>query len=167
MSVRWQMLGTAQEYRLFNEKQLMGILKNNFWNRKAYSEFKGFLVRFEHSGIGKKKARILDIEGTQELGTIDFSFFPESAIIQYEAQQHTWRLVKTGRQKKWIVQSEEEQADYLANDRVGSTGQISDSYLPPVVVVAGLYIHGFFFKQRLLRIIGLCLVILLTAFLLY
>ncbi len=167
MNVRWQMLGTAQEYRLFNEKQLMGILKNNVWNRKAYSEFKGFLVRFEHSGIGKKKARILDIEGTKELGFIDFSFFPESAIIHYEAQQHTWRLDKTGKQKKWIVQSEEEQADYSANDRIGSTGQISDSFLPPAVVVAGLYVHGFFFKQRLLGILGLTLGLLLTVFLLY
>lgn len=143
------MLGLAREYRLFNGKQIIGILKNDFWNRKAYGEFKGFLVRFESVGFGKKQAKILDIEGEKALGNIEFKTSPRAATIEYEGEIFEWSTLKEKASGSWTVGNEEEESCYLAEDSMGSQGKITDAYLPSVVMLAGLFIQGYFFKRKI------------------
>lgn len=151
------MLGLAREYRLFNGKQIIGILKNDFWNRKAYGEFKGFLVRFEHIGFGKKQARILDIEGKKVLGMIEFKTSPRAASITYEGENFAWNTLKEKPRGSWMVGNEEEESQYLAEGFMGGQGKITDAYLPPVVLLTGLYIRGYFLKRWILSLVGLFL----------
>ncbi len=151
------MLGLAREYRLFNGKQIIGILKNDFWNRKAYGEFKGFLVRFESAGFGKKEARILDIEGVKVLGNIEFKTSPRAASVTYEGENFGWNTLKEKPRGSWTVGNEEEESRYLAEGSVGSRGKITDAYLPPVVLLAGLYVRGYFLKKQILILTGLFL----------
>ncbi len=148
------MLGLAREYRLFNGKQITGLLKNDFWNRKAYGELHGFMVRFEKEGLGNKAARILDIEGAQVLGTLDFKSSPHSVAIVYEGARYAWNLSKENPKGSWSISGPEEVAEYQAGDSTGSQGSIEDAYLPPVVLLAGFYAHGYFLKQRLLTTVG-------------
>ncbi len=151
------MLGLAREFRLFNGKQIIGILKNDFWNRKAYGEFKGFLVRFEHQGLGKKQARILDIEGEKVLGSIEFNSSPRAATISYDGEYFSWSPLKGKPRGSWLVGNEEEASKYLAKGSIGSQGEITDAYLPPIVLLAGLYIRGYFLVKWVLTLIGLFL----------
>lgn len=151
------MLGLGREYRLFNGKQIIGILKNDFWNRKAYGEFKGFLVRFEHEGFGKKHARILDIEGEKVLGNIKFSTSPRAATIAYEGENFDWNPLYKKPRGSWVVRNEEEESQYLAEGSMGSLGKITDAYLPPIVLLAGLYVRGYFLKKWILTLVGLFL----------
>lgn len=156
MALRWQTLGIAREYRLFLDRQVVGILKNNFWNRKAYGELKGFLIRFENEGLEKKRARILDIEGEKVLGTIDLSFFPNSASIQYRGEQYEWRYLDGNRRSRWFIRNEEEKTEYIATGFISSAGTIADTDLHPILILAGLYIQGYFIKRSFL--------VLLTTF---
>ncbi len=165
MTLRWQTLGIAREYRLFLDKQIIGILKNDFWNRKAYGELRGFLTRFEKQGVGKKRARILDIEGEQELGSIDFSFFPNSAIIQYEGERYQWSYLNNKSSGQWIIRSEDEKTDFVATGFISSEGTIADTYLHPVILLAGLYVQGYFLKRSFLIIVAAFLLVILVAFL--
>ena len=158
------MLGLAREYRLFNGKQIIGILKNDFWNRKAYGEFKGFLVRFESQGFGKKEARILDIEGEKVLGSIEFKTSPRAAVIAYEGENFDWSILKEKPRGSWMVGNEVEESQYLAEDTMGSKGTITDAYLPPVVLLAGLYIRGYFLKKWILTLAALFLVGVVAGF---
>ncbi len=151
------MLGLGREYRLFNGKQIIGILKNDFWNRKAYGEFKGFLVRFEQEGFGKKQARILDIEGEKVLGTVRFKTSPRAASITYEDENFDWNTLNKKSRSSWVVRNEEEESQYLAEGFMGSRGKITDAYLPPIVLLAGLYVRGYFLKKRILTLAGLFL----------
>ena len=149
------MLGLAREYRLFNGKQIIGILKNDFWNRKAYGEFKGFLVRFEQEGFGKKQVRILDIEGEKILGSIEFKTSSRAATIAYEGENFFWNTLKEKPRGSWVVGNEEEKSRYLAESSMGSQGKITDAYLPPIVLLAGLYIRGYYLKRWILNLAGL------------
>ncbi len=148
------MLGLASEYRLFNGKQIVGLLKNNFLNRKAYGELHGFLVRFEKKGFGNKTARILDIEGEKVLGTLNFGSSPRSVAMDYEGERFAWSLSQKKPRGSWSVVGTEETAEYRAEDGTGSKGSIKDAYLPPVVLLAGFYAHGYFFKRRILTFAG-------------
>ncbi len=148
------MLGLAREYRLFNGKQIIGLLKNDFWNQKAYGEFRGSFVRFEHAGFGKKQARILDIEGEKVLGSIDFKTSPRAAVISYEGEVFEWNTLREEKSGSWIVRNEEEESRYLTEDPVGSQGKITDAYLPSVVLLAGLFVRGYFLKRKILGFIG-------------
>ncbi|GHB53892.1 hypothetical protein GCM10007390_03510 [Persicitalea jodogahamensis] len=158
------MLGLAREYRLFNGRQIIGILKNDFWNRKAYGEFKGFLVRFEHQGMGKKKAWILDIEGEKVLGTIEFSTSPRSATITYDGEGFNWNTLHEKPRGSWLVGNGEEESRYLAEGSLGSQGKITDAYLPPVVLLAGLYVRGYFLARRVSILAGLFFIGLMMGY---
>lgn len=165
MDISWKMLGLAREYRLFNGKQIVGLLKNNFSNRKAYGEMHGFLVRFEHTGLIEKQARILDIEGEKVLGTIEFKSSPKAAIITYEGESFAWDSLKEKAHGSWSIVGAEETVEYLAEDKTGSQGIMKDAYLPPVVLLAGLYAHGHFFMSKILKFAGGILVGILLYYL--
>jgi len=147
------MLGLAREYRLFNGKQIVGLLKTNIWNSQAYGEFRGFLMRFEKDSKRRYYASILDIAGEQTLGTIEFGLFPRTAIIRHEGAIYTWKPLKKPTRGSWVVGNPEEESQYRASGRIGSSGTISEAYLPPIVLMAGLYIHGYFFRITLLSVI--------------
>ncbi|MBU1821322.1 MAG: hypothetical protein KKG00_07395 [Bacteroidetes bacterium] len=164
MTIRWQTLGIGREYRLFREKQIVGILKNNFWNRKGYGELHGFLMRFEKEKTGKGPTQILDIEGEKVLGTIDFGFFPSSAVIHHEGQRYQWKYPSKRYRGSWLVSGQEEEANYEATGFISSAGTITDTYLHPVVIMAGLYVQGYFIKRSFLVVMAVFLVGLLTLF---
>jgi hypothetical protein len=148
------MLGLAREYRLFNDKHIVGLLKNNLWNSQAYGEFRGFLMRFEKDSKRRYYANILDIEGAKVLGTIEFGLFPRTATIRYEGEVYTWKTLKKKSTGSWLVSNAEDEVQYQAAGRLGSSGTISESYAHPIVLMAGLYIHGYFFRRILLSVLA-------------
>lgn len=159
------MLGLAREYRLFNGKQIVGLLKNSVWTSHAYGEFKGHLMRFEKDSKRRHWASILDIEGEQVQGTIEFGLFPRTATIRHEGEIYTWRSLKKKGRGSWLIGNAEEESEYQASGWIGSQGTITEGYLPAVVTMAGLYIHGYFFRRTLLSIlIGFVVGVLLGYF---
>ena len=157
MHVRWQTLGLDQEYRLFREKLIVGLLKKSFLRNSAYGEYHGYLLRFEAPRWGRSQARILDIEGKKVLGTIAFGYFPRSATITYEGETYAWKSLSWHR---WTVTQADETATYEAGRgwTQGGTGTIAYDYLPPAVVLSGLYVRSYF-RQRLWLVgIVLCMV---------
>lgn len=166
MTIRWQAMGVGREYRLFQEKQIVGILKNNIWNRKAYGELRGYLMRFEMQGYGQRKARILDIEGQRVLGSIEFRFFPRKAVIHYEEERYEWLNSEKDSGKGWSVSGDTERTDYQSADASASNGTITDAYLHPVVLMAGLFVQGYFLK-RLFLLSAASLAFLLGALFLF
>lgn len=160
MTIRWQAMGVGREYRLFQEKQIIGILKNNFWNRKGYGELRGHLMRFEMQGYGQRKARILDIEGHRVLGSIEFRFFPRKAVIQYEEERYEWHNSEKKSSKGWSVTGDTERTDYQSADGSASNGTITDAYLHPIVLMAGLFVQGYFLKRLfLVSVAGLAFIL--------
>ncbi|MPR33704.1 hypothetical protein [Salmonirosea aquatica] len=165
MNLSWRMLGLAREYRLFNGKQIVGLLKNNVWNSRAYGEFKGHLMRFEKDSKRRYQASILDIEGEKVLGTIEFGYFPRTATIHYEGEIFTWKSLQKNGWGSWAVGNAEEESQYLSSNRIGTQGAITEGYLPPLVTMAGLYIHSYFFRRSLLSIVvGFALGVLMGYF---
>ncbi|MBB5284734.1 hypothetical protein HNQ92_002882 [Rhabdobacter roseus] len=159
MNVRWQSFGLDQEYRLLREKLIVGLLKKNFFNNNAYGEYHGYLLRFEASGWGKRTVRILDIEGKKVLGTIAFRYFPYAASIRYEDETYQWQY-QPWSQSRWTVTQADEVATYEAGRgwTRGGTGTIDYEYLPPAVVLSGLYVRSYFRRRLWLAIIVLCMV---------
>ena len=156
------MLGLAREYRLFSGGEIVGLLKNSAWSGKAYGEFTGHLMRFEKDSKRRHWASILDIEGEQVQGTIEFGLFPRTATIRHEGEIYTWRSLKKKGPGSWAVGNAGEENQYQASGWTGSQGTITEGYLPAVVTMAGLYIHGYFFKNTLLSLlVGFCLGVLL------
>lgn len=150
MTLRWQTMGLAREYRLFQEKQIVGILKNNFWSQKGYGELRGFLMRFDGKLFGGPKTTILDIEGVKKLGHIEFKQIPRSASIHFEGQRYEWRYTDSGVKGSWVIKSDDDQANYEVESSAGTEGRITDPFLPPVVLLSGLYIHGYFLKKKVM-----------------
>lgn len=159
------MLDLAREYRLFNGKQIVGLLKNNIWNSRAYGEFRGFLMRFEKDSKRKHWAIILDIEGEKVLGTIEFGLLPRNATIRHEGEVYTWKSLKKNARGSWVVGNAEEESQYQASGRIGSNGKIPEAYLPPIVLMAGFYVHAYFFRRTVLSIAGGFLLGLAMAYL--
>lgn len=145
------MLGLVREYRLLNGKQIVGLLKNSVWTGKAYGEFKGHLMRFEKDTA--RRINILDIEGRDIVGTIEFSLFPRAATIRHEGEVYTWQYLKKKGKGSWLVGNTDEECRYQPSGMLAATGAISESYVPPIVLMAGLYIHSYFFRSTLLSIV--------------
>jgi hypothetical protein len=165
MTIRWQTIGIAREYRLFQEKQIVGLLKNNFWNRQAYGELRGHLMRIVVHRYGKRHARILDIEGQQLLGTIEFHFSPRSATIYHDNQRYHWTRADKKTPSGWSIYLEAEKTEYDSADFLSTEGTITTPYLHPVVMLTGLFVQGYFLKRRML-IGGAVLAVFLVALLL-
>lgn len=146
------MLGLVREYRLFNGKQIVGLLKNSVWTGKAYGEFKGHLMRFEKDTA--RRINILDIEGREIVGTIEFSLFPRTATIKHEGEVYTWKSLGTASRGSWHVGNTDEECRYHPSGMLAATGTISESYVPPIVLMAGLYTHSYFFRTTLLSIVA-------------
>ena len=147
------MLGLVREYRLFNGKQIVGLLKNSVWSGKAYGEFRGFLMRFEKDSTRRHRTNILDIEGKNVVGTIEFGLFPRAATIRHEGEVYTWKSLGGPARGSWLVGNAEEECRYQASGRLAATGTISENYIPPTVLLAGLYIHSYFFRTTLFSIL--------------
>jgi len=115
---------------------------------------KRFFYALRRETIRGAKNNILDIEGKKELGYIEFKRFPRSASIQYDGQHYEWCYANSGAKGSWVIRSEDDQASYEVDGSAGTAGMITDPYLPPVVLLSGLYVHGYFLKKKVMAFLG-------------
>ena len=138
MTVHWKTTGWQSEYRIFREKTIVGILKKSFWDKTAYGEYNGYQLRFQTQGLWKPTTRILDIEGTRELGRIEYDSWRTSARITYEDQHFEWKR-PSWRSSSWTVSNDEEQVDYQQQGFWEKQGVIEYEWASPAIVLCGLY----------------------------
>ncbi|GAB3181055.1 hypothetical protein [Telluribacter humicola] len=138
MTVHWKTNGWQSEYRLFREKTIVGILKKNFWGTNAYGEYHGHLLRFQTRGLWNPVTRILDIEGTRELGKIECNTWRTTARITYEDQTFEWKRASWS--SRWSVSNEEEQVNYQQQGFLEKQGVIEYEWASPAIILCGLFI---------------------------
>lgn len=145
MTLQWTSSMSGQEIRIFRGKLIAGILKRSFWKDDAYGELNGHMVRFKTNGFWKRTTQILDIEGTKELGLITFNIWKSTAVITYENQTYGWKFDSWMR-KKWQLGNGDDFVQYVKRSSWKNEGDIEIQNISPALVLAGLFIYGYFWK---------------------
>jgi len=145
MTLQWTSTMSGKETRIFRGKLIAGLLKRSLWKDDAYGELNGYLVRFKTTGFWKRKTQILDIDGIRELGHIEYSSWKTSALITFEEKSYEWNFDSWTR-KNWKIKSGEDQAIYSKTSVWKNKGDIEVDNISPVVILAGLFIYGYFLK---------------------
>lgn len=145
MTLQWTSTMSGKETRIFRGKLIAGLLKRSFWKDDAYGELNGHLIQFKTKGFWKRKTLILDIEGTKELGHIVYNSWKTSAVITYEDKSYTWTF-DSWAGKNWKIKSGEDQAIYSKTSVWKNKGDIETDNISPAVILAGLFIYGYFRK---------------------
>ncbi|MEO6685469.1 MAG: hypothetical protein ABIN24_05870 [Dyadobacter sp.] len=134
---------SGKETRIFRGKLIAGLLKRSLWKDDAYAELNGHLIQFKTEGFWKRKTQILDIEGTKELGHIEYNSWKNSAIIIYEEKSYEWTFDSWMR-KKWRIKCGEDQAIYSKTSVWKNKGEIETDNISPAIILAGLFVYGYY-----------------------
>jgi hypothetical protein len=133
---------SGSECRIFRGKLIVGILKTNFWKNAGYGELNGHLLRFKNKGLFNTITKILDIEGTKELGEIKYNFWKGSATITYEDELYEWKFESWTR-KKWSVQNSEDVTEFELISFWKNDGQVQNEFVSPAIILAALYVNNY------------------------
>ena len=145
MTLQWTSTMSGKETRIFRGKLIAGLLKRSLWKEDAYGELNGHMMQFKTTGFWKRKTQILDIEGTRELGFIEYNSWKTSAVITYEDKSYEWTFDSWMR-KNWKIKSGEDQAVYSKISTWKNKGNIEVENISPAIVLAGLFVYGYFQK---------------------
>lgn len=145
MTLQWKSSMNGREIRVFRGKLIAGLLKRSFWKDDAYGELNGHMMRFKTKGFWKRTTRILNIDGTKELGHITFNTWKSTAVITYENQTYVWRFDSWMR-KKWKLGSGVDFVHYVKTSSWKNEGDIETENISPALVLTGLFIYGYFWK---------------------
>ena len=131
---------SGSECRIFRGKLIVGILKTNFWKNSGYGELNGYLLKFKNVGLFNTITKILDIDGTKQLGEIKYNFWKGSATIAYEDELYEWKFESWTR-KKWTVQHSEEVTEFELLSFWKNDGEVQNESVSPAVILAALYVN--------------------------
>lgn len=145
MTLQWTSTMIGKETRIFRGKLIVGLLKRSLWKDDAYGELDGYMVRFKTTGFWKRKTAILDIEGVKQLGHIEYNFWKTSAVITYEERFCSWTFDSWMR-KSWKIVGGQDQAIYSKPSVWKNKGDIEVDNMSPVMILAGLFVYGYFQK---------------------
>jgi hypothetical protein len=145
MTLQWKSSMSGKETRIFSGKVLSGLLKNSLWKNDGYGELNGHMLRFKTRGFWNPVTEILDIEGEKELGTIRYNAIRSRATILYENKSYDCAFDSWTR-KKWRVKNAEESVEFTRTSIWKNEGTIETQNISPAIVLAGLFIYGYFWK---------------------
>ncbi|CAG5010327.1 hypothetical protein DYBT9275_04693 [Dyadobacter sp. CECT 9275] len=143
MNVIWKTGTWPQEYRIFRDKVITGILKKNTWKAQAYGEFNGAMLRFRSEGFWKNKTIISDIEGTKDLGNIEYDSWKASGKVTFMDETYEWKY-DSWKGNKWSIGNKNGSANYTVTNFWKGEGTIEFEDIPPAVVLTGLFIDDHF-----------------------
>lgn len=143
MTINWKSGGLGNAFRIFKGKQIVGLLKLDNWRTEGYGELNGYLVRFKTSGFVRPLTRILDIEGTRELGSIRYSYRTMSARIVLEEKEFQWKFEKWNG-NNWFIEAEYGSIHFSQKGWWNGQGSITyDEDESKMLILSGLYIRSF------------------------
>jgi hypothetical protein len=145
MTLQWKSSMSGKETRIFSGKALSGLLKNSLWKNDGYGELNGHMLRFKTTGFWNPVTKILDIEGERELGTIRYNYIRSRATILYESKSYDCAFDSWTR-RKWRVKTAEESVEFTRTSIWKNEGTIETQNISPAIVLAGLFIYGYFWK---------------------
>jgi len=143
MTLQWTSTMSGNETRIFRGKLIAGILKRSTWKDDAHGELNGYMVRFKTKGFWKRSTQILDIEGTKELGHIEYHSWKSTATITYEDESYEFAFDSWTR-KVWKITNGEKQAIYSKPSVWKNKGDIEVENISPAVILAGLFVYSYF-----------------------
>lgn len=143
MTLTWKSSFASNELRIFREKLIAGLLKTNTWKADAYGELNGYMLVFKPLGVWKTGTKILDIEGKNELGSISYDFWKQTAEITYSGQIYIFSY-KSWMHQKWEVKGADESARFESTGFWKSEGSITNDGLSGAVLLSALYAHSNF-----------------------
>jgi hypothetical protein len=147
MTLTWKKSFAGNETRIFREKLIAGILKTNTWNGHAHGELNGYMLVFKPLGFWKTGAKILDIEGRTELGSISYKIWKQTAEITYSGESFTFSY-KSWTHQKWEVKGAEGSVLFESTGFWGTKGNISFDNVPGAIMLSALYVHSFFSRMN-------------------
>ena len=143
MTVIWKTRTWPQEYRIFRDKVITGLLKKSTWKRQAYGEFNGAMLRFRSEGFWKTNTILSDIEGTKDLGTIEYDSWKTSGKVTFMDETFEWKY-ESWKRNKWRISNENGFAEYTVTNIWKGEGVIEFEDIPPALVLIGLFIDDHF-----------------------
>lgn len=144
-ALSWKSNFTETECRIFRGKVIAGILKTSPWKYDGRGELDGHMLTFKSKGFFQSRTEICDIEGKNVLGSIDYNVFRSKAQITYNGVHYYWRLDSWLR-GKWAVSDGESEARFESAGFWKREGQVTNEDIPPPVILASFFVHGFFHK---------------------
>jgi hypothetical protein len=139
MTVTWKTTGWAQQYRIFRDKIIVGILKKEGWKGEVLGEYNGAMLRFRPTGFWKTGTVISDVEGTRELGMIEYDTWKSIGKVTFQDKEYEWKY-ESWKQNKWSISHEEEFAKYAVTNVWRGEGSIDIEGIAPELVIIGLFI---------------------------
>ena len=100
----------------------------------------GYLLKFKNVGLFNTITRILDIDGTKQLGEIKYNFWKGSATITYEDELYEWKFESWTR-KKWTVQHSGDVTEFELLSFWKNDGEVQNESVSPAVILAALYVN--------------------------
>lgn len=144
-SLSWKANLSGTECRIFRGKVIAGLLKTSSWKNEGYGELDGYMLRFRTTGFWQKNTEIFDIDGTRQLGEIEYNRFNGSAKVVYEGQTYKWRHESWTR-RKWSIGSDDSSAQFQASGWWRNAGEVENDDVPPPVVLAAFFVQNYFRK---------------------
>ena len=144
MSVTWKLKALGQEYRIFRNKIIVGILKKETWKRSSYGEYNGAMLRFKPKGFWNNETLIYDIEGNNQLGSIEYNSWKSTGQIIYQDQTFEWKYASGWKRNQWILTGANDSATYKVTNIWKGEGEIEVEGVPAALVLIGLFIHDHF-----------------------
>lgn len=146
MTLQWASTMSGNETRIFRGKLIAGLLKCSSWKDDAHGELNGYMIRFKTTGFWNPSTQILDIEGTKELGKIEYNAWKSTALITYEGQSYEWAF-DSWMQKAWKIRNRENQAIYSRPSIWKNKGDIEAENISPAIILTGLFVYTYFQKM--------------------
>lgn len=144
-ALSWKSSFSGTECRIFRGKVIAGLLKTSAWKNEGYGELDGHMLKFKTKGFFQKQTEILDIEGVQVLGNIEYNLFKNSAWITYEGSRFKWQYDSWLR-SKWSVSAEPAVASFSLKGFWKNEGEVSIEDIPPAVILASFFVKVYFNK---------------------
>jgi len=146
MKLQWTSTMSGNETRIFRGKLIVGLLKRSTWKDDAHGELNGYMVRFKTTGFWNRSTKILDIEGTRELGHIEYNSWKSTAVITYEDQSYEWAF-DSWKRNTWKIKNLENQVSYSRISIWKNKGDIEVENISPAITLTGLFVYTYFQKM--------------------
>jgi hypothetical protein len=146
MSLTWQSNFGHTEFRIFRGKVIAGLLRTSLWKDDGYGELDGYMLRFRTTGFWKRKTELLDIEGSQVLGTIEYNVMRSRASITYGGETYYWKYASWTK-RSWSVEFADGSAVFNSIGFWGNKGEIVTEQIAGAVVLSALFVHRHFARM--------------------
>ena len=146
MTLAWKSSWVGKECRIFRGKIIVGLLKTSAWKTDAYGELNGHLLTFKPKGFWKSETKILDIEGKNELGKIEYNFWKSTALITYQQISYEWKF-NSWKRMDWEVKGAEETARFVKKSMWNNEGTIEYESTPAPIILAAMYVQVHFIRM--------------------